>query len=382
MDPLAILSDAAAAWDQVDSYHFDMSAVVTATQGGRDTEFTVNYMGDFQAPDRAQGESSVGIAGLALTSEFVQIGSTIYITDPITGQWMMGEPGATPFDSPADIFPFDIDAASDADVQFEGQEEYEGVQTYHLSGSIPPEAVSAGAPALRRSGDGPFAGSTSPGAVSAGASASGDGGEPWQVDVWIGVEDSLPRGVMITGETSFEGDTPGTFQQVPMTSTTKFSNFGVDVDIEAPSVAMTGPSGASAHCPAYLEMTASGGDDSATALVASYTCPDSSMNGTGVGIDTAPTLSYEAGETLTLSFSAGVAPSEVEMRLYNAEDVTGAVSTWPEDDGGATTIESLSMGGAEVSHSFFWGPGEYALVARASWQEFVEAFYVLNLRFE
>ena len=198
-----------AAMAGVDFFHFEMDMQIGIESEGLSLDVPVTFVGDVQAPDRVQGTLSMTLFGI-LTIEYqvINIGDTTYQTDSQTGEWEVTASPAVPFTDPSDFL-----ASKPSDflgLTLVGEETLDGVQVYHLSGTLLPEA---------------FGG------------IQGD----LEADIWTGVEDSLVRQVAVKGVLQIQGDGgllpvgvgPG---NVAVDMTVKFSDYGKPISIEAPQV--------------------------------------------------------------------------------------------------------------------------------------------------
>ena len=139
-DPAAVLQAAVDAMAQLAAFHFEMDGDITPP----DLSIAIPYsfVGDFLAPDRAQGTLSVSLAFFQIQFQVAMMGDSFYATDPTTGEWReSGEP-SVPFGDPA-TFATGFLAAMQQPALV-GVESLNGVPVYRLSGVVPAGAVTGG----------------------------------------------------------------------------------------------------------------------------------------------------------------------------------------------------------------------------------------------
>ncbi len=95
-DARAILGDAFLGMEDAGSYRY----VMTITADGLGAEFgdadivdagIVGVEGEVVAPDRQRALMTVGFGGFSMEIEIIQIGTDLYIRDPLTGLWGRGD---------------------------------------------------------------------------------------------------------------------------------------------------------------------------------------------------------------------------------------------------------------------------------------------------
>ncbi len=84
-DAKQLIKQAQAAIQKVTSYHFNL---VVDNPGTGSTLVIKTADGDILVPDKLQAKANVLILGNVVQEQIVTIGSSQYITDPITNQWM------------------------------------------------------------------------------------------------------------------------------------------------------------------------------------------------------------------------------------------------------------------------------------------------------
>ncbi len=362
IDLEALLESAALAMEDVDSFHFEMDMTIKAGVEGMSMEILLNAMGDFQLPDRSKGTMEYTLAGLNIQTEYVQIGTAFYVTDPFTGEWVAATEGESvmPFDSTTMFLEPALDIQLQ-DLALLGVETLDGVQTLRVSGLVPASMFAMGI----------------------------EGVEDLQAELWVGVEDHLVRRMSITGELSGDLLGMGSGQPGALSLTMNLSNYNAPVTIEAPEVTGVMPTvpgnGAGIDCAPYMELLVASDTGASQPITTSFRCQGTHIDFTGMGPDDGFTFTMPHDSQINLHFNTDIIPNPdwVEMRLYPVTGLYASFLTWPEDlpEGGTDPVESLGTG-SDFSHTFAWGPGEYTLVIRATWGTDVEVFYAINLTLE
>lgn len=202
--PEAILEMTAISMDDLESYHFEMVVHMTIVSGGTTVESPLIFTGDFQAPDRFQGELTLDMLGQSIEVEIIIIGEMFYITDPTSGDWLMSEEAVTPF-TPQDFVGLEpSDLANMEGLTLLGENVLDGVPVYHLEGKLAAEAMEL---------------------------ALGEAGGEVKAEFWIGVEDGWIRQANLEMEFVQEGDE---LAEVHATVFMTFSEFNKEIVIEAP----------------------------------------------------------------------------------------------------------------------------------------------------
>ena len=149
-----------------------------------------------------------------------------------------------------------------------------------------------------------------------------------------------------------------------------------------------GTEGDNEDCDPFLDdLTVSGSAGVGTPAAGRYRCQFASGTvSTGTASLKDDVLSTLTGQPIEFHFGGVEAPDTVEIRLYpRLEDQAFHIQWQGGDDwfAGTDPSESLTLGAVrDASHSFASDPGDYTLVVRATWQERVEVFYVMHLRFQ
>jgi hypothetical protein len=203
--PVDILFGSTQALEQIGTYHVEMEIQMTFKQEGLSMEVPLTYTGDIGSEDSMVALVTMTIMGITVETEMIQLEGTTYMTNPETGQWEVTETQVTPVD-PTDFT--DIDLTDIENLSHAGKEILDGIEVYHLTGTLPAEKI-------------------------------GETGDELHIEYWIGVEDLLTRKVAFEGEIDFldngimDEDVPS---RMGMTMTMALSDFGKDVVIEAPEI--------------------------------------------------------------------------------------------------------------------------------------------------
>ncbi len=219
--PAEILADASKALSELDSFHLDTELVITTAQGNTSIQFPITLQADFQKPFDSQGAVGISLGFFSIELKFVTLDGDAYITDPETGEWLLGA-------SVGELLPLDPSDFSDADnfispdlfkesdkLTLEGAEDIDGISAYRITASADSESV-----ALLEGIDGEL-----------------------DMSFWVGVEDGLLHRIAANGQIGIP-DTSGTqsgslFEGFGGGDTSfeiliKYSNFDIPVQIEAP----------------------------------------------------------------------------------------------------------------------------------------------------
>ena len=206
-----ILEAAAAAMAAVETGSITLEG--TATLGGaQPIETTLVLSGDFQAPDRSQFTTSISAAGVTLEYDSIVIGEDGYQENLFTGEWEASPDARDILGESGYLGQLDLDLIGEdiSLITLAGVVDLDGVQAYHLKGALPASA------AAEMTGD-PTINEDSQGA-------------PLDFEMWIGVEDSLVHRMSMRFES--KDDLSG--QTITAHTVMTFSDYGKDVDIQAP----------------------------------------------------------------------------------------------------------------------------------------------------
>ena len=203
----------------------------TAILGGaQPIETKLTLSGDFRAPDRSRFTTTISSANISLEYDSIVIGEDGYQENLFTGEWETSADARDILGESRFLGEINLDLNDQAanKLTLVGIQDLDGVQVYHLQGTVPPGA------AADMLGD-PTIGEDSQGA-------------PINVEMWIGVEDSLFRRMSI----AFRQTDDLSGQAISAQTVLTYSDYGKDVDIRAPEVAqpdfsITLPGGADDH---------------------------------------------------------------------------------------------------------------------------------------
>ena len=209
-----IIDAAAAAMASVESGSITLEGSA-ALGGDVSLETTLVLSGDFQAPDRSRFTTSISAAGVSLEYDSIVIGEDGYQENLFTGDWEASQDARSILGDSGYLGQLDL-ALIDEDIALitlEGVVDLDGVRVYHLKGDLP------GSAAANITGD---------------STINEDAqGEPLEAEMWIGVEDSLVRKMSLGFQLT--DDLSG--QTINALTILTYSDFGKDVDIQAPEVA-------------------------------------------------------------------------------------------------------------------------------------------------
>ena len=287
-----------------------------------------------------------GFAG-SLPFETRRVDGVDYGKDPATGQWVVTPPGDPSIIN--DLFDPSIIGASDLVDPVVTRETQDGAGVLRVEGSVESD------PSITRK------------------------------VLWMGDDDHLLRQIQLEAvlpASGFPGLSPGG-GDIHMSLTARYSRYDEPVDVTASKLAADSPD-IDLDCKPYLDISVSSGGDVGLPTATSYRCLDTHLDPVGQSPDAERTFTASANAPVEVRFAADEAPTTVKLRLYPMPGVSGRSLTWPEGlPGGPQPVESLAVGGAlSVSHTFVYGPGDYTLVVRATWDEHVDVFYALNLQLE
>ena len=173
---------------------------------------TLEMYGDFQAPDRSRFTTITTPAGITIENDTVIVGETAWVENPLTGLWEISQDVPAFLGNGQRLGAMNLDALNDqtSSITVERIEELDGVQVYYLMGEIYGEVAS-----FLLVGDPLFV-----------AESLWD---RYEVELWIGVEDSLVRRFSV-------GDLRDRFRAPawPFLITRTFWDFDKPVDIQPP----------------------------------------------------------------------------------------------------------------------------------------------------
>jgi len=184
------------------SFHFELSTDTGGKPLGTSSFSLVSATGDAARPDKLSASVQASVGGFLAAVSYVSAGGKHYMTDPFSKQWIEVPPQ---FNTIAVFSPESGASAVVKNLQSlkkQPKEALDGVDSYHLSGSAPGDALQ------------PLLGASAPSQLKA--------------DVWIGTADFLTRRITLTGPI-LEGEPDNTVR------TLKLSKFNEPVSIEAPT---------------------------------------------------------------------------------------------------------------------------------------------------
>ena len=171
-DATVVLAAATAAVEKLSSFHFRLTHENGSTPMPLNLEL-VSAEGDVAVPDRLKAQVRAKATSINVNLDVIGIGDRTWVTNPFSRRWQE-LPGANinQIADPARLVNTLLGNLQEAAVAGEGQ--VDGVKSYKVTGSIDSgvieEALSAAEPGL-----------------------------PVAVELWIGVDDSLPRRARLTG---------------------------------------------------------------------------------------------------------------------------------------------------------------------------------------
>ena len=201
-DPEAILAGASTAMQELAGFHFVYEVHQPSSAEPSEGLEIARITGDVNSEGSMQAVIDVTQGGIPLQLEFVVVGDTQYIKDPLSQRWT----SVAVKDSPVgdlNLGPGMIAILDQiTDPVYEGRDKKQGVQSHHISGVVAAEDVKAIVGAVSTT-------------------------EPFPTHVWIGVDDSLVYEVEIDGAATASEDPD-------IRRTIELSNLGEYVDIQAP----------------------------------------------------------------------------------------------------------------------------------------------------
>ena len=193
----------------VESFHFITTGSLETTASESEMTISITFEGDSLSPDRTSARLILGVSVFVLEIEIVTIGTDVYLTNPMTGEWEVTSP--EDFGIPDPVLLISGVLPSLNDMKIVGEERIAEVPTYHLSGSVTledPEML---------------------------------GADLESVDIWIGVEDSLLYRISTQGLTNLDDfglslEDMGLGGEGTIALQIDLSDFNEPVEIEPPIV--------------------------------------------------------------------------------------------------------------------------------------------------
>lgn len=156
VEPEEILTQAVEAMGALQSFHFEYQVEKPPDSEPVEGTEVVAMRGDVSLEGNMRATVDVSQQGLPMQLEFVAIGDTHHIKNPLTGNWQTVEAAESPVGS------LDLGRGTIAILEHIMHPEYvttdkvDGTETYHLRGEIPAEELAGIAGAV--TADGPFRG--------------------------------------------------------------------------------------------------------------------------------------------------------------------------------------------------------------------------------
>jgi lipoprotein LprG len=199
--PADLVARSGAATRAAKSFHFNFTQEANATLPMPLSFRLVSAEGDFAAPDRIKAGVKAKAASANVSVDIIGVGERTWITNPFTRRWQ-GLPDTTVADiaDPSAIVGALLSGLKDP--KLVGETDVDGVKTYRVSGTIDSTVLRS-------------------------AFSTVEAGFTNNVDLWLGIEDSLPRRARIAGQL-YKDDPSNVWRQVDL------SKFGAAIDIKAP----------------------------------------------------------------------------------------------------------------------------------------------------
>lgn len=202
VDAKIVVAEAVPAMQALKSFHFVYEVVkpqsATPAQGLEIAKIT----GDVTADGKMKATIDLLQNGVPLQVNFVALGDVHYIQDPTSQKWQ-GVPAALSPVGKINLNTGAIQILQKIDnLEYVDTQDVGGVKTYHLKGSVAPAEVAS---------------------IVGSVSAT----EPFEGEIWIGVDDHLVRRIQVVGAATASED-PKTVRTIDL------SAFDQPVTIEAP----------------------------------------------------------------------------------------------------------------------------------------------------
>ena len=193
----------------VESFHFITTGSLETTASESEMTISLTFEGDSVSPNRTSARLTLGVSVFLLEIEIVTIGSDVYLTNPLTGEWEVTSTDEFGIPDPvllvSGVFP------SLNDMEIVGKERVGDIPTFHLSGSVTLEDSEI------------------------------LGADLESVDVWIGVENGLlyrisTQGLVNLDDLGLSLEDMGLGGEATIALQIDLSNFNEPVEIEPPIV--------------------------------------------------------------------------------------------------------------------------------------------------
>ena len=193
----------------VESFHFTTTGRLETTETESEMTLSLTFEGNSLSPDRTSARLTLGVSVFLLEIDIVTIGSDVYLTNPMTGEWEITS--ADEFGIPNPVLLVSGVFPSLNDMENVGEERIGEIPSYHLSGSV----TSADLEML--------------------------GADLESVDIWIGAEDSLLYRISTQGLANLDDlglslEDMGLGGEATIALQIDLSDFNEPVTIEPPTI--------------------------------------------------------------------------------------------------------------------------------------------------
>lgn len=202
VDPQTVLAASSAQMKQIEGFHFEYEVHKPDSSEPATGLEIARIIGDVNAEGNMQASVDATMGGIPMSLEFVAVGDTHYIKDPLSQKWQTIAAAESP------VGTLSLSAGTIrileriTETSYEGDETKGGVKTHHIKGLVAASEVEAIAGAV-------------------------DTTDTFPTDIWIGVDDSLVYEVDIYGAA-----TPNEDEEIWRSIV--LTNLDIHVDIEAP----------------------------------------------------------------------------------------------------------------------------------------------------
>jgi hypothetical protein len=191
---------------EIDSWHLEVDMPLVAKFKGLSIEVPVRYAGDYTAPGGMVGELSFQLLGLSVEKEMVFEARTMQISEQGAGDRLISQKPANVFSMMGSV---GFKPADMKNLELVGTETLDGIEVYHLMGRVPVDEIEFAREGVEVVLQGEL-----------------------QFDIWIGVDDALPRQGMMGGELSVTGAAEATLQIVGMATLSDFGQPAIAAEAE------------------------------------------------------------------------------------------------------------------------------------------------------
>jgi len=192
VDPVQAFADSAEAMKALQSFHFTYEVTKPKDAPASDGVEIVRIVGDVIADGNMQATIDLLQKGVPLQVAFVAAGATHYIQDPTSQKWQSVPAAFSPVGS-LNLNKGTIQVLERiGESEYVGTEDLGGTNTYHLKGVVQAADVAA------------IAGSTT-------------ASDPFEGEVWIGVDDHFVRRIVIAGAAT-ANEVDGTIRTIELSA--------------------------------------------------------------------------------------------------------------------------------------------------------------------